>query len=118
MILLFVSLGLFCFLILRNLLVGDTFSGCWATVGVLTEKGVPRTSSTGKGYCIWKIGCLDEATISLFLFGDAYKQFCNERAGTAFAFFNCTVRKDSMVNTQLSFAHILLFSLFPFSCQV
>ncbi|GMN48725.1 hypothetical protein TIFTF001_017892 [Ficus carica] len=81
---------------IKNLLVGDTFSGCWATVGVLTEKGVPRTSSTGKGYCIWKIGCLDESTISLFLFGDAYKQFCNERAGTAFAFFNCTVRKDSM----------------------
>ncbi|EXB39306.1 Protein MCM10-like protein [Morus notabilis] len=81
---------------IKNLLVGDTLSGCWATVGVLTEKGIPRTSSTGKGYCIWKIACLDEATMSLFLFGDAYKKFCDEPAGTAFAFFDCRVRKDSM----------------------
>lgn len=81
----------------RNVLAGDSLSGCWATVGVLTEKGSPRTSSTGKDYCIWKIGCLDETTISLFLFGDAYKTFCKEKAGTAFALFNCTVRKDPMV---------------------
>ncbi|KAF2302062.1 hypothetical protein GH714_032230 [Hevea brasiliensis] len=80
---------------IKNLLVGDTFSGCWATVGVLTEKGNPRTSSVGKSYCIWKIGCLDENTISLFLFGDAYQQYCKEQAGTVFALFNCTVRKDN-----------------------
>lgn len=78
-------------------MIGDTLSGCWATVGVLTEKGNPRTSSTGKSYCIWKIGCLDEATVSLFLFGDAYVKYCKEQAGTVFALFNCTVRKDSMV---------------------
>ncbi|KAF2302065.1 hypothetical protein GH714_032262 [Hevea brasiliensis] len=65
------------------------------TVGVLTEKGNPRTSSVGKSYCIWKIGCLDENTISLFLFGDAYQQYCKEQAGTVFALFNCTVRKDN-----------------------
>ncbi|KAJ9189566.1 hypothetical protein P3X46_000841 [Hevea brasiliensis] len=83
---------------IKNLLVGDTFSGCWATVGVLTEKGNPRTSSVGKSYCIWKIGCLDENTISLFLFGDAYQQYCKEQAGTVFALFNCTVRKDNAGN--------------------
>ncbi|XP_060961686.1 uncharacterized protein LOC133031924 isoform X2 [Cannabis sativa] len=81
---------------IRNLLIGDTLSGCWATVGVLTEKGNPRTSSTGKSYCIWKIGCLDETTVSLFLFGDAYIKLSKEQAGTVFALFNCTVRKDSM----------------------
>ncbi|XP_038900917.1 protein MCM10 homolog [Benincasa hispida] len=80
---------------IKNLLVGDTLSGCWVTVGVLTEKGIPRTSSTGKAYCIWKLSCLDENTVSVFLFGDAYKRNCKELAGTVFALFNSTVRKDA-----------------------
>lgn len=83
----------------RNLLVGDTLSGCWATVGVLSEKGTPKTSSTGKTYSIWKVGSLDENTVSLFLFGDAYQRNCKEQAGTVFALFNCAVRKDAMVLT-------------------
>uniref|UniRef100_A0A2N9ISX9 MCM10 OB-fold domain-containing protein n=1 Tax=Fagus sylvatica TaxID=28930 RepID=A0A2N9ISX9_FAGSY len=81
---------------IRNLLVGDTLSGCWATVGVLTEKGTPKTSSTGKNYSIWKVGSLDENTVSLFLFGDAYQRNSKEQAGTVFALFNCAVRKDAM----------------------
>lgn len=81
----------------RNLLNGDTLSGCWATIGVLIEKGNPRTSSTGKPYAIWKFGCLNEKTASLFLFGDAYQRNCNEKAGTVFALFNSSVRKDSLV---------------------
>ncbi|KAG2703151.1 hypothetical protein I3843_06G116300 [Carya illinoinensis] len=69
----------------QNLWVGDTLSGCWATVGVLTEKGTPKTSSTGKNYCIWQVGCLDENTKNW-----------NEPAGTVFALFNCAVRKDAV----------------------
>ncbi|XP_059314398.1 uncharacterized protein LOC132065157 [Lycium ferocissimum] len=80
---------------IRNSLLGDTLSGCWATVGVLTEKGQPRTSSTGKQYAIWKLGSLDEKTVSLFVFGDAYQKNCNEKAGAVFALFNCSVRKDN-----------------------
>ncbi|XP_048337306.2 uncharacterized protein LOC107427508 isoform X2 [Ziziphus jujuba] len=87
---------------IKNLLVGDTLSGCWATVGVVTEKGVPRTSSNGKSYCIWKIGCLDETTISVFLFGDAYQKNCKEQAGTVFTLFNCNVRKDAGSGFSLS----------------
>lgn len=82
---------------LRNSLIGDTLSGCWATIGVLTEKGEPRTSSTGKTFAIWKMGCLDEKTISVFLFGDAYQKNRDEKAGTVFALFNCSVRKDNSV---------------------
>ncbi|CAI0557692.1 unnamed protein product, partial [Linum tenue] len=81
---------------IKNLLVGDSISGCWATVGVLTEKGQPRTSSAGKSYSIWKLSCLDESSVSVFLFGDAYKLNCMEKAGTVFALFNCSVRKDNM----------------------
>lgn len=86
----------------RNLLVGDTLSGCWATVGVLTEKGTPKTSSIGQNYAIWKFGCLDENTVSIFLFGDAYQRNWKEQAGTVFALFGCNVRKDPKVNFYLS----------------
>lgn len=80
---------------------GDTFPGSWVTVGVLTEKGIQKTSSTGKSYSIWKIGCLDEDTVSLFLFGDAYQRNSQEQAGTVFALFNSAVRKDAKVSNGL-----------------
>ncbi|KAK4340471.1 hypothetical protein RND71_041933 [Anisodus tanguticus] len=41
------------------------------------------------------MGSLDEKTISLFVFGDAYQKNCNEKAGAVFALFNCSVRKDN-----------------------
>ncbi|KAL9244853.1 hypothetical protein vseg_018574 [Gypsophila vaccaria] len=80
---------------IKNLIKGDTLSGCWATIGVLTEKGSPKMSSTGKSYCIWKIGCLDGQSISVFVFGDAYKMHSKEAASTVFALFNASVRKDT-----------------------
>lgn len=89
------------------MLIGDTLSGCWVTVGVLTEKGSPKTSSTGKAYCIWKLSCLDENTVSVFLFGDAYKRNCKELAGTVFALFNSTVRKDATVQTIKFFCSVI-----------
>lgn len=79
------------------MLSGDTLSGCWATVGVLTETGQPRTSSTGKPYAIWKMGCLKENNVSVFLFGDAYQRNSKEKAGAVFALFNCGVRNDNSV---------------------
>ncbi|XVE93850.1 hypothetical protein REPUB_Repub01dG0230400 [Reevesia pubescens] len=81
-----------------------TLYGCWATIGVLTEKGNPKTSSIGQSYSIWNIGCLDENTVSLFLFGDAYQQNCKEQAGMVFALFSCTVRTD----TKVSACHMLI----------
>ncbi|KAF9622829.1 hypothetical protein IFM89_034064 [Coptis chinensis] len=80
---------------IRNMLSGETISGCWATAAILTENGSPRVSSTGKKYCIWKLGCLDEKLTSVFLFGDAYTKNCKESVGTVFALFNASVRKDA-----------------------
>lgn len=80
---------------IKTLLSGDTLSGCWATAGVLCEKGEKRISSTGKPYAIWQLGCLDEKLISVFLFGNAYQKNCNEEIGTVFALFNCDVRKNA-----------------------
>ncbi|GMJ08129.1 minichromosome maintenance 10 [Hibiscus trionum] len=61
---------------------------------LLAEKGTPKTSSIGQSYSIWKIACLDESTLPLFLFGDAYEQNCEEQVGTVFALFSCSVRKN------------------------
>ncbi|KAL4585047.1 hypothetical protein LXL04_009660 [Taraxacum kok-saghyz] len=80
---------------IKTLLSGDTLSGCWATIGVLCEKGQIRTSSTGKPYSIWTFGCLDEKTVSVFLFGNTYQKNSKEEVGTIFALFNCGVRKDA-----------------------
>lgn len=103
-------------------MTGDSFSGSWATVGVLTEKGIQRTSSTGKSYCIWQIGCLDENTVSLFLFGDAYQRNSQEQAGAVFALFNCAVRKDAKVlncyelvtifHSRFAISYVISFLLF------
>ncbi|WOH03836.1 hypothetical protein DCAR_0623236 [Daucus carota subsp. sativus] len=88
---------------IKKLLVGDTLSGCWATVGVLTEKGEQRMSSTGKPYCIWKVGSLDEDTASVFLFGTAYQKNSKDEVGSVFAFLSCGARKDnSKVGCSLS----------------
>ncbi|XP_050881530.1 uncharacterized protein LOC127085026 isoform X6 [Lathyrus oleraceus] len=84
--------------VIKNLVNGDNFSGNWVTVGVLTGKGIQKTSSNGKSFCIWKIGCLDENTVPIFLFGNAYQRNCQEQAGMVFAFFNCGVRKDAKGN--------------------
>ncbi|XP_047323425.1 protein MCM10 homolog [Impatiens glandulifera] len=80
---------------IKNVLIGDALSGCWATVGVLTEKGIPKMSTTGKNYCTWKICCLNAKSVSLFLFGVAYQKSVNEEVGSVFALFNCNTRKDN-----------------------
>lgn len=80
--------------VIRNLLSGDSFSGSWATVGVLTENMGAKVSSTGKNYGIWKMSCLDENDISVFLFGNAYKTNKSEKVGSVFALFNLNLKKD------------------------
>uniref|UniRef100_K1QYT0 Protein MCM10 homolog n=1 Tax=Magallana gigas TaxID=29159 RepID=K1QYT0_MAGGI len=50
--------------------------GDWVTVGVIVHKSEPRTSSSGKSFCIWRLSDLDDCdqTISFFLFGEVFKQ--------------------------------------------
>ncbi|XP_078441730.1 minichromosome maintenance 10 [Wolffia australiana] len=79
---------------IRNSMVGDKIAGHWATVGVLTERGHPKLSSSGKNFSVWKMGCLNESVLSVFLFGDAFQQYPGEPVGTVFAVFNSSVRKD------------------------
>ncbi|CAN6482670.1 unnamed protein product [Victoria cruziana] len=80
---------------IKNVLAADEISGHWATIGVLTEKGSPRQSSSGKTFCIWKLGCLNGTSVSLFLFGDAYAKNWKETVGSVFGLFNAGIRKET-----------------------
>ncbi|GJM99389.1 hypothetical protein PR202_ga16482 [Eleusine coracana subsp. coracana] len=73
----------------------DKFSGCWATAGVVLDKGVPRVSSKGTSYSIWKMGALDDNDVSVFLFGDAHTHYSGAAVGAVFALFNGNVRMDN-----------------------
>ncbi|KAH9327737.1 hypothetical protein KI387_007915, partial [Taxus chinensis] len=83
---------------IRTAMMGDKITGSWATVGVLTEKGNPRLSSTGKNFTIWKLSSLDATTISLFLFGDAYPRHWKEAPGSILSIFNAKVRREDKGN--------------------
>ncbi|KAL5659736.1 hypothetical protein ACJX0J_032899, partial [Zea mays] len=78
-----------------NSVGSDRFSGCWATAGVLLDKGVQRVSAKGSSYSIWKMGALDETDVSLFLFGDAHVHYSGAAVGSVFAVFNGNVRMDN-----------------------
>uniref|UniRef100_A0A0D9XG47 Uncharacterized protein n=1 Tax=Leersia perrieri TaxID=77586 RepID=A0A0D9XG47_9ORYZ len=79
---------------IKNLAGGDSFSGCWATAGVVLDKGAgtPRVSAQGKEYSIWKMGALDDSEVSVFLFGDAHAHYSGAAVGAVFALFNGNVR--------------------------
>ncbi|KAF7060273.1 hypothetical protein CFC21_067068, partial [Triticum aestivum] len=78
----------------RSLAGGDFFSGCWATAGVVLDKGTKRVSAQGKDYSIWKMGALDDSEVSVFLFGDAHTHYSGGAVGDVFALFNGNVRMD------------------------
>ncbi|GJN34495.1 hypothetical protein PR202_gb23159 [Eleusine coracana subsp. coracana] len=80
---------------MKNLVGSDKFSGCWATAGVVLDKGVPRVSSKGTSYSIWKMGALDGNDVSVFLFGDAHTHYSGAAVGAVFALFNGNVRMDN-----------------------
>ncbi|CAN6205197.1 unnamed protein product [Urochloa humidicola] len=80
---------------IKNSVGSDRFSGCWATAGVLLDKGVPRVSAKGTGYSIWKMGALDDTEVSVFLFGDAHVHYSGAAVGSVFALFNGNVRMDN-----------------------
>ncbi|KAF7073977.1 hypothetical protein CFC21_078889 [Triticum aestivum] len=78
----------------KSLAGGDFFSGCWATAGVVLDKGTKRVSAQGKDYSIWKMGALDDSEVSVFLFGDAHTHYSGGAVGDVFALFNGNVRMD------------------------
>lgn len=74
----------------------------WVIAGVVIHKSAPRSSQKGNQYCIWKVSDLGDGikTISLFLFGEAYKSFWKTNTGTVIGVLNPGVldNKDENLN--------------------
>ena len=59
----------------------------WMTIGVLVEKGTPKESASGGGFCVWRIADLErtESEFGVLLFGDAYASQWKQVEGDVFA---------------------------------
>ncbi|KAJ8301914.1 hypothetical protein KUTeg_020901 [Tegillarca granosa] len=80
--------------------------GNWVTIAVVVHKTEPRTSSTGKTYCIWKLSDLQDCdkTVSLFLFGEVYKQHWKNEVKTVIGLLNPNLMdKAEKVQQDLAF---------------
>ena len=61
----------------------------WLTIGCLVERGPAKPTQRGDSFCVWKMSDLatggSATTISVFLFGEAFKESWKEMAGSVFA---------------------------------
>ncbi|XP_050412773.1 protein MCM10 homolog [Patella vulgata] len=64
--------------------------GDWVTFGVVVHKTDPKTASSGKTFCIWKLNDLDDCdrTVSFFLFGQVYKDHWKNSVGSVIGLLN------------------------------
>lgn len=79
---------------LRSRHQGPGLGAAWCTLAVLGECSPPRVSASGNAYSIWKLADLDQACVSLFLFGRAHEELRREPPGRLVAVFNAKVRAD------------------------
>lgn len=83
---------------IKQFISKNTISEDWVIAGVIVNKSTVRTSQKGNQYIIWKLSDLkgDIKTISLFLFGNAYKELWKSTIGTVLGVLNPTImdKKD------------------------
>lgn len=67
----------------------------WVIAGVIVNR-FSKTSQKGNAFCVWTISDLhgDLKTVSLFLFGSAYKQFWKSTVGTVIGVLNPTILEN------------------------
>ena len=77
-------------------LQNGTIEGDWVTIGVLVNKGNPKTSQKGSQYSIWQLSDLKDCTktVALFLFGGAHKNLWKTSVGTVVGILNSQIMKD------------------------
>ncbi|XP_073826324.1 minichromosome maintenance 10 homolog [Musca autumnalis] len=76
----------------------------WVIGGVLTHKGTTQKTKKDKPFCIWRLSDLrgEIKTVSLFLFGGAYKELWKTAQGTCLAVLNPTVFEKRAENTDVA----------------
>jgi hypothetical protein len=57
---------------------GNDIRGNWVTIGVVVEKTETRQASNGKKFIIFRMSRLNECTVNVFLWDEAYSAFCKE----------------------------------------
>ncbi|XP_061393242.1 protein MCM10 homolog [Musca vetustissima] len=76
----------------------------WVIGGVLTHKGTTQKTKKDKPFCIWRLSDLrgEIKTVSLFLFGGAYKELWKTAQGTCLAVLNPTVFEKRAESTDVA----------------
>ncbi|XP_005184561.1 protein MCM10 homolog [Musca domestica] len=89
--------------IARHIQTGDLTKD-WVIGGVLTHKGPTQKTKKDKPFCIWRLSDLrgEIKTVSLFLFGSAYKDLWKTAQGTCLAVLNPTVFEKRSENTDVA----------------
>ncbi|XP_053664763.1 protein MCM10 homolog [Anopheles marshallii] len=85
------------FMRLRNFIETVDLQQDWVIGGVLISKTPTKTTQKGKQFAIWKLSDLhgDIKMVSLFLFGQAYKDLWKTAVGTALAVLNPNVLNNN-----------------------
>ncbi|XP_049288102.1 protein MCM10 homolog [Anopheles funestus] len=85
------------FMRLRNFVETVDLQQDWVIGGVLISKSPTKTTQKGKQFAIWKLSDLhgDIKMVSLFLFGQAYKDLWKTAEGTALAVLNPNVLNNN-----------------------
>uniref|UniRef100_A0A6E8VWS7 Protein MCM10 homolog n=1 Tax=Anopheles coluzzii TaxID=1518534 RepID=A0A6E8VWS7_ANOCL len=85
------------FMRLRNFIETVDLQQDWAIGGVLISKSPTKTTSKGKQFSIWKLSDLhgDIKMVTLFMFGQAYKDLWKTAEGTALAVLNPNVLNNN-----------------------
>ncbi|KDD76180.1 hypothetical protein H632_c325p1, partial [Helicosporidium sp. ATCC 50920] len=76
--------------------------GPWALIGILGEKSPPRDSHSGKAYSIWKLTDLNDACVSLFLFGAAHHDLWKQSVGSVVCCLSPSVKSDSDLSVSVN----------------
>ena len=66
-----------------------TAPAAWLTIGCLIDRGAAKPTARGDSFCVWKLCDLrsgnSATTVSVFLFGEAFKEAWKELPGSVFA---------------------------------
>lgn len=79
-------------------------AGNWVIVGVISKKSDPRNTKTGGKYLIFTLFDMQESTISVFVFGQAYQSYWKQAEGVLVFIANPKVlpQKDKKLEIAIS----------------